>query len=74
LLTEVFDDLAYKFPTGNYINTLSLLQNKYPNIYSARIREGHEICVEPKKDYILSGPYIHLSDWKTNEYHQLLAA
>ncbi|MDQ0896221.1 MULTISPECIES: S-layer homology domain-containing protein [unclassified Paenibacillus] len=38
------------------------------------IREGYQIYVESKKKYIRSGPYIQLSDWRTNEDHQLLTA
>jgi len=31
-LREVFEDLAFKFPSKKYINTLEMLQEKYPNV------------------------------------------
>ena len=31
-LCEIFDDIAFKFPTTKYINTLLEIQKKYPEI------------------------------------------
>ncbi|CAH1232879.1 hypothetical protein PAECIP111891_07104 [Paenibacillus allorhizoplanae] len=44
-LREVFDDLAIKFPSENYIKTLESIQQKYPKI-------DMQIDIEFAKKYI----------------------